>query len=249
MYVVLLGTLALAVGMAALLLDRALRRPFSGPDRRLLLEQLGPLDLALLSGGPRGAIEAALGGWLRSGGLHWNPETRLFTWSRHSEARAQAERWVGSSWPAAFHPEYAFDIAPQVTSTVRARLEELGVLLTPNRASLVRWARVVLWVLFAGSSAVLHTLMVFGRGGSRLELAVLLLAFGLGLQRTRLALQNHPIRTGFGERVLRDARAHYASLRANLSFGQSEGLDPSSLQLMIGLFGLGYLPPRPQSAS
>lgn len=237
MFLVLYAALvALATGLAALATRLAVRLGPRGADGH---HDLGPSEVAYLSGGPSLAGTAALAGLRADGRVDKTGDIlfRIGTTPLGDDAQP-LERAAYRSLGTEAHPVSWIRTSVEGSEemkAIRATLEERGLLF--RRAALLR-TRAIIVAIFAPLLVLAAARMVAGVSNDRpigfLGVAIIVTLFVLAC-----VLIMEDDRTARGHSVLADLRSRHSSLvpRSDTLVGAG----PADLGLAIGLFGVGAI--------
>lgn len=231
LYVVLLG--------AALALAYVVRRVMRGsghvPSRRL---EMDSVRTAYLTGGPDGAVDAAIAGLLHKGVLGFTAGTKSLRVERPYKSANAVRRAVVDMIEAmgrATVPEVRRAVRP-VARDVGRVLEEEGLVLAPGRAAAAALAGVVpvLAVLTLGLAKLV---VGVSRGRPVGFLFILIAVTGIILWAL---LKSQPLRTLTGDTYVVGLKARNAALRTSAA-RSGAALSSDDVAMAMALFGVGVV--------
>lgn len=225
-----------AVTIAAILLRWLLRSP--ADDLPWPLPKYLPLELAYLSGGPQGAVNAAIAGLVQSGAIEVDAATRrLSAQPKDCRNATVLERVVYSL--AAKGSGKIDDLraaAKPMADEFAFRLQKQGLVLSDERATVVRLfpAMLILALLALGIAKI-----YVGISRNRpVEILIFLCIVTAAIAVPFIA--KRPLRTRRGDRVLGKIKSQNAALEETASTG-AKYLSDEDLTLAFALFGPAVL--------
>ena len=235
--------LALYAGVAVAALGGAalLRWYLRQPSDDFFAEEpvLDTYEVAFLSGGTERAVQAALGRLVKDGMLYVDAGERSVFCEKSPPREAHwLERavYVATEGKNASLQEMRRRAAP-AAARLEQRLQELGLLLAPNQALLVRWLPSLLIlaaVLFGGIK------ILVGLSRNR-PVVYLFMACTLMVMFAVVALASKPWRSRRGDRFLKRLRERNTALKYASSRDRDGRIAGPDVALAVALFGVSVL--------